>query len=402
MINYEDIDKILSFFPISQALIFFALFVSLYYVNKQKHFLYISLYKLFIIVFFAMSFMFYYKVQNIVALTFNFSIPIILLFLPIFYLYVDCLTTPNKSLKPKIWFHFFPSIFTVLVLSPYMFMPFEEKILFVSGGFGKYDSNWIVNYITFIYRFGVFFIINAQILVYVFLFRRLFKRHKRNIEQLFSYKENIDLRWLSNLMLIFLLSFIVLNFTRFLDVRHDVTTRIIFNICFGVVNLYIGIRAVIQPNIFSLIRDNDSIAKQMVDDEITINIKSDTKIDSLKEKYSGSSLTEETKEIIVNQINEYMTTKPYRNSKLTVEDVADALNTNTRYLSQIINEKYQVNFFNFINNYRILEAVELLKSPDADKYTIEGIAQMVGFNSKSSFNTSFKKNTGLTPSEIRK
>lgn len=99
---------------------------------------------------------------------------------------------------------------------------------------------------------------------------------------------------------------------------------------------------------------------------------------------------------------EYMKQKPYHKLNFNIEDIADALKTNTRYISQVINETFELNFFNFVNNYRIEEAKEILKSKDSEKYTIEGVAKMVGFNSKSSFNNAFKRSTGLTPSEFKK
>jgi AraC-like DNA-binding protein len=104
---------------------------------------------------------------------------------------------------------------------------------------------------------------------------------------------------------------------------------------------------------------------------------------------------------IQTQLTDYMQKKPYHKLNFNIEDIAEALNTNTRYLSQVINETFEMNFFNFVNKYRIEEAKEILQSKDAEKYTIEGVAKMVGFNSKSSFNGAFKKSTGFTPSEFK-
>jgi len=60
------------------------------------------------------------------------------------------------------------------------------------------------------------------------------------------------------------------------------------------------------------------------------------------------------------------------------------------------------NFYDFINRYRILEAKQLLTNPKDPKITVLEVLYEVGFNSKSSFNTLFKKYTGLTPTEFRK
>jgi len=88
----------------------------------------------------------------------------------------------------------------------------------------------------------------------------------------------------------------------------------------------------------------------------------------------------------------------YRQSGITLEIVAERLNSNRTYLSGMINSHFHTNFTTLINRYRIGEARRLLVSPAYKNYTIEAIANEVGFISKSSFNEAFKKETGLTPS----
>ena len=90
--------------------------------------------------------------------------------------------------------------------------------------------------------------------------------------------------------------------------------------------------------------------------------------------------------------------KPYLQVDFQLQDCCKMLNTNSKYLSQAVNEMYQVNFTSMINELRIREATVLLSSFQNKNYTIEAIAQQVGFNSKSAFNTAFKKYTGVTPS----
>jgi AraC-like DNA-binding protein len=120
-----------------------------------------------------------------------------------------------------------------------------------------------------------------------------------------------------------------------------------------------------------------------------------------KEKYATSLLTEEGNYNLYNNLLQLMEQeKIFLNNKLTIEDVAKKLNTNRTYLSQIINEKTHSNFNNFINKYRVQEAQIRLLNDENKSYTIEGIAQSVGFSSKSTFNGAFKKITGLTPSEF--
>ena len=71
------------------------------------------------------------------------------------------------------------------------------------------------------------------------------------------------------------------------------------------------------------------------------------------------------------------------------------------HISQVINEKLHMSFFELIASYRIKEAESILLDPANDLLTIEEVAEEVGYNSKSAFNKTFKKLTGKTPSECR-
>ncbi|MCK7460839.1 MAG: helix-turn-helix domain-containing protein [Sphingobacterium sp.] len=70
-------------------------------------------------------------------------------------------------------------------------------------------------------------------------------------------------------------------------------------------------------------------------------------------------------------------------------------------ISYVLNEVIQKNFYGVINEYRIKEAEELLLKDGLNQMKIEVLGEMVGFQSKSSFNACFKKVTGMTPSEFR-
>jgi len=121
-----------------------------------------------------------------------------------------------------------------------------------------------------------------------------------------------------------------------------------------------------------------------------------------KEKYSSSKLSEMEKDKIVSLLNDFIKRddKPYLNEKISLTEVSKLLKVSPQHLSQVINEKTNHNFNDFINSYRIEEAKTLLISTSYSKLTIDAIAQKAGFNSKSVFYTAFKKHTGITPKEF--
>jgi len=115
-----------------------------------------------------------------------------------------------------------------------------------------------------------------------------------------------------------------------------------------------------------------------------------------------NSLPKEISNRYAEKLNEYMNLeKPYLDPDLTLTELAERLDIKVKDLSQVINNNFELRFFDYINKYRIQEAKALIENPPDPKMTILEIMYQVGFNSKSSFNTSFKKFIGMTPSEVK-
>jgi AraC-like DNA-binding protein len=120
-------------------------------------------------------------------------------------------------------------------------------------------------------------------------------------------------------------------------------------------------------------------------------------------RYQGSTLSEEERKRMIENLNLHMRTKrPWLEPELSLDELSAQMAIKPKMLSQLINEMLNQNFFDFVNRYRIEEAKRLLTNPADKKITVLEILYEVGFNSKSSFNTLFKKYTGLTPSEFKK
>jgi AraC-like DNA-binding protein len=94
--------------------------------------------------------------------------------------------------------------------------------------------------------------------------------------------------------------------------------------------------------------------------------------------------------------------KVFTNSDLRIIDLSEMLATNRTYISKLINEEFNMNFNEFVNNYRIEAAKKYLTSPEYAMFKMEIIAEKSGFNSFSSFARVFKNITGTTPGNFRK
>jgi YesN/AraC family two-component response regulator len=147
-------------------------------------------------------------------------------------------------------------------------------------------------------------------------------------------------------------------------------------------------KALNNPNLFRNIDSKLSLVK----DIISIEKKTEQLIVNEKEY---------NKEIL--KLKKYMAEKkPFLNPSLTIQDISNDIEIPVRDLSLLINHKLEQHFYDFVNSYRIENAMDILQDATKSKVTILEILYEVGFNSKSSFNTTFKKHTGITPTAYRK
>ena len=121
-------------------------------------------------------------------------------------------------------------------------------------------------------------------------------------------------------------------------------------------------------------------------------------------KYKSSHLSDDDKQQLLTRILQVMdNSDEIFSPDFSLERLAMLSGSKYKYVSQVINEHYQQNFNNFLNSYRIKEACKRMGDVEGyGNYTIEAISESVGFKSRSTFVTSFKRITGLTPSQYQR
>jgi AraC-like DNA-binding protein len=239
----------------------------------------------------------------------------------------------------------------------------------------------IINHNLFSIQFWIVYniILFSQLLFYFLADIRILKYYRQEIRQQYSSISHINLSWLSFILYAFIIAWLssILSFLsrNYFWRTYDQIQFVNFFAFFCFFN-YIFYKGLSQPEIFSGIEE--------------------------KPKYVSSRLTDTEAETYLSALDAYMAKdKPYLNPTLTLKELALQINISPRYLSQIINEYTHQNFYDYISRYRIEEAKRLFSDDSAGKTVLE-ILYEVGFNSKSSFNTAFKKFTGITPSQFKK
>jgi adenylate cyclase len=125
--------------------------------------------------------------------------------------------------------------------------------------------------------------------------------------------------------------------------------------------------------------------------------------DFSKKKYKRSSLKQTAAEKYYTQLETYMSDeKPFLQANLTLRQLAEMINIHPNSLSELLNEKVGKNFSEYINHYRVETFKEIATTPKNAHLSLLGLAYESGFNSKTAFNSFFKKETGMTPNQYLK
>lgn len=312
----------------------------------------------------------------------DFAEPTNFLFSPLAYLYMQ--NKVSKQFDRNQYWHFAPFIF-YLLYTCLIFYP--QDVLFKYNAYISsyhpqlphlphkmyWDYGWV-----FFLKNNVNSLSLAQFFVYIFLSFYLIYSSLKQEKLSFWSNQNQTLAWCRNLffqMLSILVLFIIIK----LSFERDLGDHI----------LAAHITLVIYLISFQVIRQSIFFQPQAEEKE--------------NKKYEKSSLTSEIEENTLTKLHALMNEqKPYLESNFSLTGLAKTLKISPHHLSQILNERLEQNFFEFAAQYRIAASQKLLASKENAHLKIEEIAEMVGYNSKSAFNTSFKKIVGVTPSEFKK
>jgi len=297
------------------------------------------------------------------------------------YFYISALVSSKKKFDKINLIHFTPFVFFNCYLLVISFFPNISEMI-------RLDYAQVNISPPFLF---IFFLI-ATILsgpLYFVVSIRLFKKLDINIFNNFSSSEEIDLVWLRKLVYIFGIIWTVLIV---ITVIHHVFN--LFSMVFCTDGLFLSL------SIFVILIGYFGLKQKIIFSGDTIN--EQVIVEETKVKYASSRLTEAEANQFADKLNNFMVSeKPFLNPNLTLQQLGSELKISTHYLSQVINDKFNLNFFDYINQFRVEEFKVKISDPKFENYSFLGVAFDSGFNSKSAFNRIFKKFTNLTPSQYK-
>ncbi len=350
---------------------------------------------------------------------------------PLHYLYARHLIHPEKRMARSEWLHFLPFLLYKLTELPLLLGPNPDIIALLAQS----DTMDIPT------RFFLFnWAIIAQSVVYMTATLLLLRRHATGLEDLAASLDHLRLNWLRNITLLTLFAWLLfcLEYVFYLGgmtlgPRFGVT-----GILGGVLVYVLGYLGLSRSEVLEAPSVHDSLRElsqyrerethagrkievgrnadrdQVIADASGVESGQGAEVGrgagresadpdgNSNTRYAKSGLGEDRAEEAAAQLLKLMEEDlVYTDSGLTLPQLASLVDVTPHNLSEVINTRFQQNFFDFVNSYRLRQVQRDLRDPANQNLTVLALAFDAGFNSKTSFNTIFKKHVGVTPSEYR-
>ncbi len=307
-----------------------------------------------------------FDMKLFVAISYTYTIPISL-YGPLFLFYARRVTKA-KGLSLKDLIHLGPLCFVFFQFGAFYILPLQSKIdVLTSGQHGEY-----IRFVSWGYPFLVAILFGYGLFTYL-----KFVRHYKSDPEL-----SIWIKTISGTFLLYTFAHVIYCTSITLSwslpqFEYDYFITLFMILLIGSVCYF----AFVHASVF-----NGTPIKKV--------------LPFVKYEKTGlsSEFSLEMKERLIELMN---TEKPFLNPDIRLDTLAQMLDVSRHHASQIINEHFSVNFFDFINQYRIREAEQLLTSAKSENSSITDIAYQSGFNNRISFYKAFKKILGTTPSEYR-
>lgn len=293
---------------------------------------------------------------------------------PCLYFYVKYLTNTDVIFKQKIWPHFIPMVIQVGLFLAQVFIAIPQvKGYFQTQLFQTLDP--IVNLLAII-----------SLLIYGYFSRTHIMQYHEWIQENYSHYHRYHLNWLIRLSSVFLLFvviwlvYLLVDYAMF-DYKLTFAHYYPFHLGLAIISIWLSVETYIKPDI--IYSDSD------------IKLK-------LKQEKASKEPDEELQQMAALLKNQIEQNRFYLDPELSLKSLSSMIDMHPNVISRIVNEGLGKSFSDCINEYRVNAVKQRLANPKYAADTFLAIAFDCGFNSKTTFNRTFKKYTGQTPLQYRK
>jgi AraC-like DNA-binding protein len=295
--------------------------------------------------------------------------PVVFSWVALYYLFICSLLDTRFRIKSYRWLHFLPFLLVLsLLMKQFYFFDSGEKVILIEHSSSFYK---IVRLLDILF--------SIQVVTYNIAVIIKYNTYRKKVKEMTNIKPEYD-TWIRIAIFTFLIACVITISGKtlgYLNIPVHFSTFLISYIAFLFFYSILFFVSITSP---SLVHNEDK-----------------------KGKYWYSNLsTFEARELMI-QLDGYVKkTQIYRRPGLTLKELASGIGLSERHLSQVINDVNGQIFYDFVNSYRVEHAKSLLEENTDNRRTMFDIFWESGFNSKTTFNTSFKKFTGQTPTQYQK
>jgi AraC-like DNA-binding protein len=317
------------------------------------------------------------------------------------YLYAVTASDRTRRLGWRDWLHFAPYAIAVVAVLPVLIQSGADKIEFYRG-LQRGESTALIKVVD-----PLKFVSGMSYAVLTLLFLR---RHRARVKESYASIERVNLQWLFQ---IGLGSALIWALATSFEVAHVIRPSILVraddfvSLAIAILVYATGYMALRQPEIFNYAAVKVRTAEHPVPALPPSPIASaapavQTPVADVP-RYERSGLTEEEAlELKVALIDAMERERVYKDSELTLADLAERLDTTPHKVSEVLNSELQQTFYDFVNGYRVRDVQRRITDESSRNLKILALAMDAGFASKSTFNAVFRERVGCTPSSYRR
>lgn len=301
--------------------------------------------------------------------------------MPLFYLFVLAVCYSDFRLQWKHFIHLLPFILINVVFIPRIYLNLDSDRDSFAAMLSQLPEIYFIQ-----------ILIEFQYVFYIISVFLILKKYKEIYLENYTDPGTSTYKWLFQMTCVFLAAHSVValkNIIRYSGFREVFLWT---NVLVGSIALFITcwfiMKALNHPELFRGVNSKLKLTKDILPE--------------VEDKSAPSNTQNALISSQISALKQYMAEKePFLDPSLTIQELANQIDIPVRDLSVLINHQMDQHFFDFVNEYRIQKAMNILKDQSKSQLTVLEILYEVGFNSKSSFNTSFKKYTNLTPTAYR-
>jgi AraC-like DNA-binding protein len=302
---------------------------------------------------------------------------------PLYYWYIKLLTIKTEFKWADLWLLFPAAVFSVATLVTYQFMSEEEKLIYIQEFLldrtGSMPKSIAIKIQKLIF-YGSRIVFVVQVLLFLIYGRKLVLRYNKRVANFYSNLESKTIFWVKYLLYSFVATSIISIAANLIGRNYfadSIPLLLIPSLIFSTLLFFIGLLGYMQ---------NHTVVDLVKDEGIQPQVD--------QKKFNAGQLQNKLLELFEKE-------KAYRKPELKITEVSQLLGTNRSYVSALINNEFSCSFNEFVNKYRMAEAKRMMKEDSIKNYSLNYIAESVGFGSVGTFIRVFKDMEGLTPGKYR-